>query len=385
MRCLEKCFHLYKNEFLLFIFWLVSQFILSNYYGIRIANDSRRYIALASQLAVDGDIVFGKHFWYIGYIGFLALCFKAGFFFSTIITLQVVLNGLSCLALGVISNILFKNKKISYVVIFFYILFIELHSFSYYILTESFYISMLIFSFLIMIQGSRLIHYLIIAPFLLITSLIRPSGCILFTSFFLFLMTSYWPLIKKNKYIFYSLVFIFFSAGLFLLNIILKNFNIVNEYAKGETIFRYSSAKLSVNGVWIPSSTEEPLIQFVQFVFYNPLFFSKLVCFKLYYFFIHAKPYYSFYHNVYILSLLCMVYVFAFFGFLKSKIKKQVLVFICLFIVLQAAMVGLTVEDWDGRFLMPLFPFLSLFAGAGCFLFFVRFRKIITKRMNPTR
>jgi hypothetical protein len=198
-------------------------------------------------------------------------------------------------------------------------------------------------------------------------------------------MTSYWPLIKKNKYIFYSLVFIFFSAGLFLLNIILKNFNIVNEYAKGETIFRYSSAKLSVNGVWMPSPTEDPLVQFVQFVFYNPLFFSKLVCFKLYYFFIHVKPYYSFYHNVYILSLLCMVYVFAFFGFLKSKIKKQVLFFIYLFIVLQAAMVGLTVEDWDGRFLMPLFPFLSLFAGTGCFLFFVRFRKIITKRMNPTR
>ncbi|HAA17906.1 MAG TPA: hypothetical protein DCP28_03685 [Cytophagales bacterium] len=92
----------------------------------------------------------------------------------------------------------------------------------------------------------------------------------------------------------------------------------------------------------------------------------KLAAIKLGLLFGHMKPYYTWYHNLFIAVYLFPIYLVALRGIWRKRIHRLTY-FMLVFIAAQAGVVALTTENWDGRFLLPLLPYLMLLAASGFF------------------
>jgi hypothetical protein len=79
---------------------------------------------------------------------------------------------------------------------------------------------------------------------------------------------------------------------------------------------------------------------------------------------LHARSYYSLKHNIKILILVLPVYLLAWIGYRKTR--ETLLSFILLAVVAgHLFIVAVTFADWDGRFLLYIFPLLGILAGVG--------------------
>jgi hypothetical protein len=88
-----------------------------------------------------------------------------------------------------------------------------------------------------------------------------------------------------------------------------------------------------------------------------------------------VKPYFSPIHNTIIVLILYPVYIFAIIGYFrfgKTQFEKY---FIAGYVASLVFTVSLTSENWDGRFLMPVLPFIFLLASHGIITSFERVNK----------
>jgi hypothetical protein len=113
----------------------------------------------------------------------------------------------------------------------------------------------------------------------------------------------------------------------------------------------------------IPDPDHLPLVRFILVYIYQPVYMLKLTLLKAVLFLAHAKPYYSWGHNLLIMIYLYPSYVFMVKGL--PGMRNDLKVFIIIFILIQFGLVALTSENWDGRFLLPLLPLMFGMAGGG--------------------
>jgi hypothetical protein len=155
-------------------------------------------------------------------------------------------------------------------------------------------------------------------------------------------------------------------VGLFLLlNAMLKDSMLVESYASGEVI--YPSISLGIKppvDLIIPITDHYPLTRVVLFIAGNPIYFLKLYFVKLFLFLGNMKPYYSPIHNVMIALVLYPLYGMAIRGY-KIMDRHQGKYFIAAYVVTQSFSVAMTSENWDGRFLIPLLPFIFILSAIG--------------------
>jgi hypothetical protein len=155
-------------------------------------------------------------------------------------------------------------------------------------------------------------------------------------------------------------------AVLLLLAGMLKNFTLLESYAKAEIIYPNITLGLEVpSDVYIPKADHSIMLRVFLFAFYNPIYFLKLFFLKLFLFLGNVKPYFSVFHNVAIVLILYPLYFFAVKGFFKFPAYRREKYFIAGFVMAQALTVALTSENWDGRFLVPLLPFVFLLSANG--------------------
>lgn len=139
----------------------------------------------------------------------------------------------------------------------------------------------------------------------------------------------------------------------------------LGSYAKAEIIYPNISLGMEPpRNLTIPSEEHPPLWRLMLFGFYNFLYFFKISLFKLTLFFANVKPYFSFFHNLMIVLVLYPLYLLAVFGFFKTSWSAEK-VFISIFVLSQAGIVAFTSENWDGRFLIPVLPFIFIFSAVG--------------------
>jgi hypothetical protein len=122
--------------------------------------------------------------------------------------------------------------------------------------------------------------------------------------------------------------------------------------------------------LYIPDATHSTLVSVFLFASYNPVYFLKLFFLKLFLFLGNVKPYFSVLHNTVIVLILYPLYFFSVKGFLKFPSHRKEKYFVAGFVIAQALTVALTSENWDGRFLVPLLPFVFLLAADGAALVF---------------
>lgn len=209
----------------------------------------------------------------------------------------------------------------------------------------------------------------------LVTVFIRPHGIVFLiaTTIYLFSVLVQTKIYLAHKKAIIRISLIVILLLLTLTGIAIQNFDFmsIKIYLTGDVVYlssqyapQFSSLSLNAEGLVLPDFSLPTVFQLVEFIFYNPFYFFQLSFSKLFFFFTHVKPYYSFMHNVLIGVTLYPLYFLSIVG-VKKLNNVPARNFIVAFITLQALSVMLMVEDWDGRFLMPVLPFVIICSAVG--------------------
>ncbi len=344
--------------------------------GVKIGYDSLRYLEYSQEIRAASSLIIKPHYvWYIGYVLFITLV-KSLYDSNTFLVLvQVLLHGIAAIVLYKSSVRLFNDRRAALLGAVLFVAWPDIPAWNFFVMTESFCISFscVVIYALVTCSGRGWSLFVLICCVMLLF-FIRPNGVAALAGMLAYLIRMYHHRLPRFS-LSGALAITVIIAGMYLLlNTMLDTFVLIENYLTGEIVYNASTlpahfptkAQLLVRvnkNIWIPSTDWKPIPRLLLFVMYNPLFFFKIASLKLFYFLTHTKPYYSLIHNVFLLLTLLPVYFFAGKVFVKKLLPVPVKRFLIVFISIHLMIILLTVEDWDGRFLMPLLPFLFLLAG----------------------
>lgn len=355
----------------LFTFWCVGQLAAYFHFGVVASVDTPHYVALADQL-LNGNLPQDSDVSYTTYVLLIALFRFISFPIESVAIIQIIVAGFSVFALYQLTFNLSKSSIAALFATLLYCLWPKFYQWNLIIYTDSLFVSMIILSFYWLQKEKSTLDYSFTVLLILATLFLRPPGLgLLFAALV-------WGGLKllallKNKYQVALLLISGMAVFLIVLNMILTSFidSFFNSFKSAEVI--YPNIKWMVtpkDQFIIPSIDHSPLLRLIEVLLYNPIYMVQLFFAKVVLLLSHAKPYYSIFHNLFIGLFLIPSYFLAIVGIMINKKNSFNIVLLC-FIAFQIAMVGLTSENWDGRFLLPILPMVFLFAGLG-FEFFLK-------------
>jgi hypothetical protein len=355
------------------ILYSIVSLILFAHYGVKYVNDTERYLEYAQNL--KAGFYFDPHnFWYIGYVSFVLFVQLVFHSLLAQVVIQYILYFFALLAIYQTSLLLFDDKLSALVAAIGMILFIEMPMWNSYLLAESLYTACICFSLLRLAQWWRTpsgLNLFLAMTAVLFTFLIKPTGIALLIStsavvYFLGMRRIHSPV---NRWGISLLSVIGFTL---LINRMLTTFLILENYQSGEVIYAVTTTPVDTawltvatpSPLFVPPADQPPLLRVISFIFHHPVYWSKLFLAKTGYFLFHIRPYWSWVHNVFSLVFLLPVYYFATKA-IRSAIETPVIIFAITYILFHVISIGVTSEDWDGRFLAPVLPVVFLLAGKG--------------------
>jgi hypothetical protein len=355
----------------LFVFlsllWLLIQAFLFIRFGARTSVDSELYLTDAANL-LYGQLPEGRSIWYVSYSAFLAFIFFCGGNSIIVVFVQIFLSGVATLCLYQLALEVYGKRNVAILAVLFYLLWIKIHEWNTFLYTESLFTSCSIISFVVLVKSKNAWHYLAASLLLLFTFFIRPTGFALVVG-----LLCYWVFSLRREYLkrILALAFIGALGAVVLLVGMLENFPLIDSYSKAEIIYPNITLGIEVPlNLYIPHADQSTLVRMFLFAINNPIYFLKLFSLKLFLFLGNVKPYFSIFHNTVIVLILYPMYFFAAKGFLKFPAHRKEKYFVAGFVITQTLTVALTSENWDGRFLVPLLPFVFLLAANGIALAF---------------
>jgi len=259
-----------------------------------------------------------------------------------------------------------------------FVLFAELSFWNAYLLAESIYVSFVCFSILIATELSvarknRLAQVIIAFLILTFTTFIKPTGISVAAALAITGLAWLWKTQRRPIAVLVTVVVA--MALTFFANRMLYTYQVMENYQSGEIIYAITTVsdtkltdQLTVEvppSLTIPEASLPPVIRILKFAIDHPVYWLKLFTAKVFYLLTHIRPYWSWYHNLFSAAFLLISYVFFFRGLLSSRRYFFFKTALLTFLTVQILSVGMTSEDWDGRFLMPMLPVIFLFAGRG--------------------
>lgn len=365
MKRLLRAFRFLVPGLIVFVF-LVMQTTLAWTGGlVRRGGDSEGYLRNAAAL-LRGDLPPGKGTSYLGYDAAIALCQASGLGLRGLILIQMATAALAAIAqydLGrrlhghgaglLAAGLLVANPDIS-----------RWHVF---ILTDSLYTSMVILAIWathLAATQQRARWFAGAAIVVASTALLRPNGWILVP-----IATVYWTFHRVDSPSFRWLSAAVVASTFALCAVTVPAFRggIQAErpgemLRKGEVIWGYPAARLSMPG------SREPIAAGwtgeLGYILRHPLACTRLACLRVWTEFAHVRPFYSPRHNSIIVVCVAAVYVLAAIGYFMVR-SQPLARLIAAVIGGQALVIALTFADWDGRFLLYVFPGICLFSACG--------------------
>jgi len=346
---------------------------------VRYGGDSNRYIEGANNL-IAGEKIDTSVTHFIGYVFFVAGIYKLNFGDSGIVLTQIIIVGLSIIALYDLAKN-YKNKNAGFIAVCLFVINVEIHKWSFYILTEAVFISFVVFAlwaFYRTLTSKRTTYWIFLSGgiFVFLASL-RPHGWLI--SFFLtaFLILGFAKLKKfRSVGLIIALNFVLVYAVFWmpdLLNIVSERpaelvsqgyyaDQIMNSLTNGEVIWHTDEMRIQMP---TPKDTGGEGLKGVVDYCANYFFAcSNLVLRRIVVQFVYMRPYYSLYHNLVILLTMTPVYILAVLGFFKSQKDIFAWSFILVFLLF-VCFVGITYLDYNGRFSIYLFPIVTLLGAIG--------------------
>jgi hypothetical protein len=316
-----------------------------------------------------------KYVFYFIPICIIFICLSLHIGFSAVVIIQLLCNALATMALYKTANTVFNNKPQSVFATLLFITFIPIQYWNSFLYTESLFYSLCIFfmySFVVLPPAKKATHVirLIIVLALLFT---RPLGI-------LFLPVAAWYYLSQSNLLSITKWLVAIAAcaiALVLVNFLYQggaDMDIVMPQKQGFIIcYGCSITQAGLQTI----TTGNPLNNLVYFIVHNPGYFLQLAFYRLLYFFTLYRPYYSLLHNAYLIACMVFLYGFAVISAFSTKLIKTVpfkhiflplLVIFCVGVMLQC-------DDFNSRFVMPLFPWIILLAANGAFKTAGRFIK----------
>jgi hypothetical protein len=360
-------------KLLLGIAWLLMQLWLWNSYGVKLVPDSVvRYIPYATEFAATGTLAGGHDDRYIGYILFLALFKKLKFGLTAAVLVQVAISGLAVICFYNLIKSLTHHSTVSpFVATLLLITWKDVQYLNYYILTESLFTSSIIILFYLLTRARATSGYFLAMLAALLPTALRPNGFIALVAAVGYITALNWKHIKRYRFETGTAAGFLLTAILLILDkYLLSTFKLIETYARGEIIYASNLfAVTSPEPLVIPPAHLSPLFRLAIFVADQPAFFLELLFTKLLLFILYIKPYYSLFHNLSIILIIYPLYVFAIRYITSSRGKAPSKIFAATLFALQAAIVALTVEDWDSRFIIPMLPLVMIMGISGLRIF----------------
>jgi hypothetical protein len=299
---------------------------------------------------------------------FLMAIKRAGLGITAIAVVQSIISILASLSIYSCAKQLSQSVATGLLAALFFILWLKISQWNMYILCESLYISCTAITvYLFQIQNRSWKIELVSILAMILTFFIKPTGLVVLLagiSYYIFRFVKG----KSRRTIVIAVSILILGL---LANTMLVTFQMVETYATGDIVYGCSWGPsqacpkvltLEATNLTFPNSSE-PVVNVFLFHLYNPWFSLKLSFAKLIAFLVHAKPYYSNIHNIFALTTLLPAYYLCIKGIKHAKSDYQV--FTITHLVASCLTVMLTVEDWDGRFLMPLLPLIFIFTAVG--------------------
>lgn len=346
--------------------WVAVQTYYFQTLGLKIVPDSaRRYIPAAVELVETGRISSIHEYRYIMYIIFLSFFKITNLSLKLAAILQICISGIAAICLYKSVRELSNSTITAVGATYLFIFWKDIQLLNVYILTESLFISSIIFVLFAVVRSKKLIDYLLALALSLMPTLLRPNGFIILIGVIICVVYHYKKILFYNKIFLWISITIFSAMSIYVLDkYLLVTFGIISSYATGEVIYASKHFSISTEGLIVPLKGESPILDILAFIYHNPIFFFKLFFLKLFVFIIYAKPYYSNFHNLAIVFTIYPLYLFCtLFVFKTSRHPAKAFLISVLF--LQAIMVAVTTEDWDCRFIAPLIPIIIAFGFTG--------------------
>ncbi|MBC7922912.1 MAG: hypothetical protein H7Z75_17685 [Ferruginibacter sp.] len=348
--------------------WLLIQTLLYQRYGVKIANDSARYLAYAQDIAQRGYFEPGHNLRYVGYCLFVAAVLETGAGTPALVLAQMALSGLAAVALYATARHLSGSTRAAAGAAWCFLLWPDLQYWNCYVLTESLFISFMLFSLAATVLGKTRWPGWLAVGIVGFTATIRPNGFVVplaALGYAFARIGSEWKRHPWPRAVFFiPLVLVSLFATYWLLDTYwLRTFGITGIYPNGWIIYGWDGFRiLPDQPPRIPDASVPPVKRLLTVIGQNPLYFLKVASVKALLFVGYAKPYFSPLHNAAIVLLVYPLYFLAGKAFWNGKLALPVRVYLGLVLLLHVLMVALTYEDWDCRFSIPLLPLVFVAA-----------------------
>jgi len=344
------------------ILWTVVQISRYFSYGIFITSDSYDYFKDAERI-LNG--IFPELYLRMGYSLFVSFFLLSGLGTVGIVTAQLFLSLLAAFCIYRLAGKIY-DRRAGVLAAFFYISFFKIHTFNFFILTESFFTSMIIISLSCLVSSKRAWQYLLSGLLVVFTCTVRPHGIVVLAAVVVFILCS---LYEAGKY--RSLLAVSGGAalaGIFLLVLVNQSSDFLMHSQRlptgwiSDRFWKVIEFKGKDTGL---TDEKNLLINMIRFILDNPWYSFKYMAIKLWYFLTFIRPYFSSAHNLFVIFTLLPLYFLAVLGaFGKAKHSPAKMMLITVF-CFQCIVAVITVVDPDGRHLLTFLPSVFVISAAG--------------------
>ncbi len=348
--------------------WVLVQLaFLAKFHGPHYANDSARYLEYAHNIAERGYFAPGHNLRYVLYPLFQSLWLRLGLGWWGIVAGQMAMSALATRAIYRGTRHLARGGRgAAALATLLYIAWPDIQQFNVFLLTESLFISLVALSFgaFTRVRGGRWQAWAALAIVLVCTALARPNGFMVGLAAGLAGLDALRRLPNRRPWR-AALLGLGLLAPLLwaALNHQLATYYLMDTYQRGELIFRYQLwAVHQAAPLNMPPPGTGPVARVLYFGAHNPVYLGRLMLGKLFVFVSYLKPHYSLAHRVLGVLVLWPAYWLAARATRQRSIWRPARVFLAAIFLLQTAIIMLTVDDWDVRFLAPVLPAVFVLA-----------------------
>ena len=347
----------YRYLILLTLIWAFYQLFLFKNSGVVTISEAEKYINGANEFIYYRRFPF-HYISYGTYVVFLAVLFKLGLNYFGVYLVQLGLNGLATIAFFRNVKIITGNKMTAYIAVLMFILFFHLQHWNTHLFTESFMVSMLMFFWYGFLHFNHKkisgITGLILLLVLLLFS--RPTAILFLPAIFI-----YW--LFRNKRLLNGIKIKWILLSISLLLTLVFCFVLLDKRVLFSDLFISLQKGQVICGT---AFYQEHFVNMeVQNSFWqNMIIFCKISGKKMLCFYGFIRPFYSTAHNIMLMAYY-PVYPLAIIGLINNKINREHQYMMLTFILLINALLLITCDSWEGRFIVPSLPFIILFAAIG--------------------
>lgn len=359
-----------KNISLVFLIslWAIIQAFAYFHFDMRTSVDSDLYIGIAENL-LQGKLPEGRETYYFSYGFLVAIPMFFGLSYEFVLMIHFTLALASLVCLYKLASEISGSIQVGFIAGLLFVLWFKFQQWNLIVYTDASFAHLTMISVFCLHKANSKLHYFLAIAMIIFTAFLRPTGMGFLFAIFAYFGFSSFEAIFKNKFFGVSISVLAFCIFLVLLNFAMSHYInwFIESYAKAEIIYPNESLFVQKpENLTFPNENHIPLIRLITFFLYNPVYMFKITALKMALFIGHIKPYYSISHNIFIVGFLYPIYFFAVRGFSRFP-NKKLKFFILAFVFFQILTVSFTSENWDGRFLLSLLPWIFLLAGFGVY------------------